>query len=252
MQLNEEMNATLNMTEMVERYAHSVYFYIRKLVIVHDEADKALFDFFKSLHRMPYTRPNESEPVAIYRLATESALDTLKENKIKYLLSFKSVESALADFLNTDPFFIANAEKTSALKQLIKRPEVERVAFLLSLMPQLTTQDIADIILEDVEKVGQRLNHVAALTPNLSIIDDMDCWFKTPKNYFEELPARIQYELDAYDKQSTENGMFSKLKPYLALVGIMLFFSLIAFFFATLKPVKSSAKPGTSIEAPKK
>lgn len=252
MQLNEEMNATLNMTEMVERYARPVYFYIRKLVIVHDEADKALFDFFKSLHTNPEILTNESEPVAIYRLATESALDTLKENKIKYLLSFKSVESALSDFLNTDPFFIANAEKTSALKQLIKRPEVERVAFLLSLMPKLTTQDIADIILEDVEKVDQRLNRLSTLITNRSIVDDMDCWFKTPKNYFEELPARIQYELDAYDKQSNKSEAFAKIKPYLALMGIMLLFSLIAFFFATLKPVKSNVKPGISIEAPKK
>jgi RNA polymerase sigma-70 factor, ECF subfamily len=132
---------------LVKKYQERLYWHIRKIVIKHDDADDIMQNtFIKIWKALPGFREESSLYTWIYRIATNEALNHLRQARHKYLLPLVNVENQLSNSLESEPYFNGNELQIKLQKAILGLPEKQRIVFNMRYFDEMPYEQIAQIL----------------------------------------------------------------------------------------------------------
>lgn len=147
---------------IVRKYQKPVYWHIRRLVIVHDDADDIVQEvFLKAWMALPGFRRASSLYTWLYRIATNEALTFLKKKKKRFFLPIHDVEKQLANALEADVWYEGDTMEKQIQKAILSLPEKQRVVFHLRYHDEMKYEDMAKILDTSVGALKASYHHAA-------------------------------------------------------------------------------------------
>lgn len=131
---------------LMTKYKEQVYWHIRRLVVVHDDAqDAAQETFIRVFKSIGQYRGEASLGTWIYRIATNEALRMLNQQRIKQALSLDDV-AVEAIQLSADNYVdYTDLEAIKLQRAIHSLPTKQQLAFNLRYYDELPYEDIAQI-----------------------------------------------------------------------------------------------------------
>lgn len=132
---------------MVRQYGEKLYWQVRRIVVVHEDADDVLQNaFLKSWNAIDTFHGDSKLFTWISRIAINEALDFLRRQKNRPTLSTDDVDKGLANQLMADRYF--DGDQTEALLQeaINTLPEVQRTVFMLRYYDEMKYSEISQIL----------------------------------------------------------------------------------------------------------
>jgi RNA polymerase sigma factor (sigma-70 family) len=132
---------------IVEKYKERLYWHIRKIVIIHDDADDVMQNTFIKVWKGLAEFREESQLFTwIYRIATNEALTHLKQKRNRYLIPIVDVEQNLSKVIDTDSWFNGDELQKKLQKAILSLPEKQRLVFNMKYFDELKYEEIAEIL----------------------------------------------------------------------------------------------------------
>ena len=131
---------------MVRCYSRPLYWKIRSIVLVHEDADDVLQNTWIKVWRNLDTFEGKSRlSTWIYRIAVNEALDLLRRQKVRPTQQGEEVQT-IADKLMDDPLF--DGEKTEALlrEAIATLPNVQRMVFNMKYYDNMKYNEMSEIL----------------------------------------------------------------------------------------------------------
>jgi len=157
--------------QLVRLYQRKVYMVVRKIVIVHEDADDITQDVFvKVWHNLEDFKGNSSLFTWLYRIAVNEALAHLRRKRNRFFLPIQDVEGELSTHLATASAsaYLDGDETALKLQQaLLKLPEKQRLVFNLKYFEDLTYEQISEITTTSVGALKASYHHAVKKLENL-------------------------------------------------------------------------------------
>lgn len=133
--------------EIVKIYSEKLYWHVRRFVCSHEDTDDLLQEIFvKIWAALPSFRREARLYTWLYRIATNETLNFLRKQKIRSALAFKSIDTALEDKIDEDPYFNGNEAQRVLLKAINRLPEKQRLVFVMRYYDDMKYSDISEIL----------------------------------------------------------------------------------------------------------
>ncbi len=147
---------------IVKKYQERLYWHIRKMIIVHDDADDLLQNTFLKVWKGLENFREESQLYTwLYRIATNEALSFLKEKRKKYFLPLVDVERELSSNLESDSYFDGDELQLRLQKAILKLPEKQRLVFNMRYFDEMTYEDMSKILDTSVGALKASYHHAS-------------------------------------------------------------------------------------------
>jgi RNA polymerase sigma-70 factor, ECF subfamily len=132
---------------LVEKYSQKLYWHIRRLVILHEDADDALQNTFINVWRNIGNFRNESSLYTwLYTIATNEALSLIYKRKRNASVSLDD----LGDFFVTSQegatWFDGDAAQLILQNAILQLPEKQRIVFNLKYFDEMTYEDMSKVL----------------------------------------------------------------------------------------------------------
>ena len=132
--------------ELVTIYQERVYWHVRKMVIVHDDADDVTQEVFIKVYKnLESFRETSQLFTWIYRIATNEAINHLKKKQRKHAQSLDDVKNELENHLSNGHHFTGDEIQLKLQKALLKLPEKQRLVFNMKYFDDLKYDQISEI-----------------------------------------------------------------------------------------------------------
>ncbi len=133
--------------EIVAAYSERLYWHVRRFVCSHEDTDDLIQEIFiKVWSALPSFRGDSRLFTWIYRIATNETLNWLHKQKIRSMLKFESLDTALADRIEDDPYLNGDEIQRTFLKAVAKLPEKQKAVFMMRYFDELSYEDISEIL----------------------------------------------------------------------------------------------------------
>lgn len=132
------------MDQLIERYQEPLYWYVRRMVVSHEDAQDVLQEtFIQIFNAIDTLRKSESEKAWVYRVATNEALQWLRR-KHEFVSLDSDDASVLLETLKSETY-IDNTDYLQVLFQeaILTLPTMQRAVFNLRYYEELAYEDIA-------------------------------------------------------------------------------------------------------------
>ena len=144
--LKDEKERAAAFSVIVNRYSQQIYWHIRRMVLSHEDTDDLVQNtFIKAWINIDKFRGDSQISTWLYRIAINETLNFLNKNR-NNTVSINSPEGAIADQLESDPFF--NGERADALfSEAVNRlPEKQRLAFNMKYFENMKYEEMSEIL----------------------------------------------------------------------------------------------------------
>lgn len=130
---------------VVTQYSPSLYALIRRMVLLHDDADDVLQDtFLKAWSNLDSFRFDSKLSTWLYRIAYNECLLFLRRQK--NTVSLDSDEAEGVELLMSDDYFDGDQTQLQLLQAVNQLPEKQRVIFNMKYFQEMKYEDISDIL----------------------------------------------------------------------------------------------------------
>ena len=145
---------------IVERYSVRLYWHIRRLVILHEDADDALQNtFINAWKGMGEFRNESSLYTWLYTIATNEALVLINKRKRNNAISLDDLESHFANSLEGSTWFDGDEAEVKLRNAIIKLPEKQRIVFNMKYYDELTYEEMSKILNTSVGALKASYHH---------------------------------------------------------------------------------------------
>ena len=132
---------------VVEKYSSRLYWHIRRLVILHEDADDALQNTFISAWKNMADFRNESSMYTwLYAIATNESLTLINKRKRNAAASLDDIGSYLAGSLEGSSWFDGDAAQIKLQNAILQLPEKQRIVFNLKYFDEMTYEDMSKVL----------------------------------------------------------------------------------------------------------
>jgi RNA polymerase sigma factor (sigma-70 family) len=132
---------------IVERYSRKLYWHIRRLVILHEDADDALQNTFVNAWRNLTKFRNESTLYTwLYTIATNEALTLINKRKRNNTLSLHDLESHLAQSAEGSTWFDGDEAQILLQNAILSLPEKQRIVFNLRYYDDMPYEEMSKVL----------------------------------------------------------------------------------------------------------
>ncbi len=129
---------------LIETYQKRVYGMVRKMLIIHEDADDVVQDtfikVFKNIHKFS---GNASLFTWIYRIAVNESLNFLEKKKKWSFFSIEDHNEVLNSYLDQSPLIDGDEIQKRLQKAILKLPEKQRLVFNLRYYEDLSYEEIS-------------------------------------------------------------------------------------------------------------
>lgn len=132
-------------TILIKKYQERIYWHIRRMVLVHEDADDIIQNtFIKAWKGLANFREDSNLYTWLYRIATNETITFINKNKNK-LVSPEDVYEVLKA-QEGDHYFTGNEIEIKLHQALNTLPEKQRLVFNMKYFDDMKYQEIADIL----------------------------------------------------------------------------------------------------------
>lgn len=132
---------------LVGKYSQKLYWHIRRLVILHDDADDALQNTFISIWRNAADfRGDSSLYTWLYKIATNEALTLLNRRKKTAYIPLDDLETLFASTPEGNSWFDGDEAQVKLQNAILQLPEKQRVVFNMKYFDDLTYEDMSKVL----------------------------------------------------------------------------------------------------------
>ncbi len=132
---------------VVERYSSRLYWHIRRLVIIHEDADDALQNTFINAWRSIGNFRNESSLYTwLYTIATNEALTLINKRKKNAAVSLDDLESHFVNSQEGSTWFDGDEAQAKLQNAILQLPEKQRIVFNLKYYDEMTYKDMSKVL----------------------------------------------------------------------------------------------------------
>ncbi|WP_194973137.1 RNA polymerase sigma factor [Aquiflexum lacus] len=152
---------------LVEIYQRRIYGVIRKMVLIHEDADDITQNtFVKAFKNINNFRGNSSLFTWLYRIATNESLNFLQKKKKRFFFSFDDHEAAMENYLDHSGLITGDEIEKKLQKALLKLPDKQRLVFNLRYFEDLGYEEISQITGTSVGALKASYHHAAKKIEN--------------------------------------------------------------------------------------
>lgn len=133
-------------SDVVKEYSEQLYWQIRRMVLIHDDANDILQNtFIKAWSNIESFRGESQISTWLYRIAINETI-TFINRKQPQQVSLESTEGSVAELLESDTYF--NGEHADAVlyEAVNSLPEKQRAIFNLKYFQDMKYEDISKIL----------------------------------------------------------------------------------------------------------
>ncbi|MDR3188877.1 MAG: sigma-70 family RNA polymerase sigma factor [Prevotellaceae bacterium] len=132
---------------LVERYGERLYWHIRKLVLLHDDADDVLQNtFVKAWENVAKFRGEAQLFTWLFRIATNEALTFLHHTRRLQRLSLGDARQLLDNLRATDAHFCATDAQQKLQAAILTLPEKQRMVFNMRYFDEMPYEQMSDLL----------------------------------------------------------------------------------------------------------
>jgi RNA polymerase sigma-70 factor (ECF subfamily) len=133
--------------KVVEKYSLRLYRHIRRLVILHEDADDALQNtFINAWRNINNFRDECSLYTWLYTIATNEALTLINKRKRNTTVSFNDLESHFANSHEGSTYFDGDDAQVKLQNAILQLPEKQRIVFNLKYYDDMTYKDMSIVL----------------------------------------------------------------------------------------------------------
>jgi RNA polymerase sigma-70 factor (ECF subfamily) len=136
----------LGFRELIETYQKRVYQVIRRMVLIHEDADDLTQNtFIKAYKALDRFEGNSSLFTWLYRIATNESLTFLEKKKKRYFFSLDDHQEKLESYIDHSSSLSGDEIQVKLQKSLLKLPDKQRLVFHLKYEEDLSYEEISKI-----------------------------------------------------------------------------------------------------------
>ena len=156
--LKDESTQKQAFEAIVSHYSEQLYWQIRRLVLSHDDANDLLQNtFFKAWVNIDYFRGDAKLSTWLYRIALNECLTFLNHQRAS--VSLDDPQAAIAQQLESDPFFSGDRAQLLLQKALQTLPEKQRMVFNLKYYQEMKYEEMSEIFGTSVGALKASYHH---------------------------------------------------------------------------------------------
>ncbi len=134
-------------TDLIKKYQERLYWHIRRMVVVHDDANDVMQNVFIRVWKgLENFREDAQLYTWLYRIATNECLTFLEQQKKKSSVSFDEVESGLSNKIVADKHFDASKLEWKLQLAIQQLPEKQRVVFTLRYYDEMPYEQMSRVL----------------------------------------------------------------------------------------------------------
>ncbi len=170
-QLHDASTKEAAFTRLVREYQEPLYWQIRRMVVVHDDADDVLQNtFIKAWSAIDSFRGESRLQTWLFRIAINEALNHL--SKKKQVLSLDQTDGSLADMLASDSYFDGDEVQRQFQTAINTLPEKQRLVFNLKYFDEMKYEDMSSLLGTSIGALKASYHH--AVRKISAFFDDND------------------------------------------------------------------------------
>ncbi len=145
---------------IVETYSSRLYWHIRRLVLLHEDADDALQNTFINAWRgIKEFKNNSSLYTWLYAIATNEALTIINKRKKTSTESLDDLESYFAASIEGSTWFDGDEAQVKLQNAVLLLPEKQRIVFNLKYFDDLSYEEMSRILDTSVGALKASYHH---------------------------------------------------------------------------------------------
>jgi RNA polymerase sigma factor (sigma-70 family) len=143
--LKTDMNRGFRL--LVETYSQKLYWHIRRMVILHEDADDALQNTFINVWKsIANFRSDSSLYTWLYTIATNEALTVINKRKRNAAVSIDDIGSYFANSMEGSTWFDGDGAQLKLQNAILQLPEKQRVVFNLRYFDEMTYEEMSKVL----------------------------------------------------------------------------------------------------------
>ena len=136
----------LGFRELIETYQKPIYQVIRRMVLIHEDADDLTqTTFIKAYKALDRFEGNSSLFTWLYRIATNESLTFLEKKKKRFFFSLEDHQEKLESYIDHSSSLSGDEIQLKLQKSLLKLPDKQRLVFHLKYEEDLSYEEISKI-----------------------------------------------------------------------------------------------------------
>lgn len=153
---------------IVERYSTRLYWHIRRLVILHEDADDALQNTFVNAWRnISNFRSESSVYTWLYAIATNEALSLISKRTRNSAVSLDDLGTWFADSKEGSTWFDGDQAQLKLQNAILKLPEKQRIVFNMKYFENMTYEDMSIVLNTSVGALKASYHHAVKKIENI-------------------------------------------------------------------------------------
>jgi RNA polymerase sigma-70 factor (ECF subfamily) len=163
-----ETNIDQGFRLVVEKYSRRLYWHIRRLVILHEDADDALQNtFINAWRNMSNFRSESSLYTWLYAIATNEALALIKKRARNSAISLDDLGSWFANSTEGSTWFDGDEAQLKLQNAILKLPEKQRIVFNLRYFDEMTYEDMSIVLKTSAGALKASYHHAVKKIENI-------------------------------------------------------------------------------------
>jgi len=132
---------------MVETYSQKLYWHIRRLVILHEDADDALQNTFINVWKSIGNFRSESSLYTwLFTIATNEALTLINKRKRNASVSIDDLNGYFESSQEGSTWFDGDEAQLKLQNAILKLPEKQRIVFNLKYFDEMTYEEMSKVL----------------------------------------------------------------------------------------------------------
>ena len=133
--------------QVVREYGEQLYWQIRRMVLIHEDADDVLQNvFIKAWSHLDDFNQESRLSTWLYRIAVNGSLDFLRKQKDSSMIHTDDVESGVANMLVADNYFDGDETEAMLQEAISQLPDVQRTVFTLRYYDDMKYSEMSRIL----------------------------------------------------------------------------------------------------------
>ncbi|MBN1387728.1 MAG: RNA polymerase sigma factor [Bacteroidales bacterium] len=145
---------------LFDKYHERIYFHIRRIVILHHDADDAFQNtFMKIWNNLNKFRKESSLYTWLYRIASNEAIAMLKKRKSDTGLSLESLSDFFKSSEEGDKWFDGDEAERKLRDAILKLPDKQKLVFNLKYYEDMRYEDMSKVLNTSVGALKASYHH---------------------------------------------------------------------------------------------
>ncbi|MCD6544551.1 MAG: RNA polymerase sigma factor [Flavobacteriaceae bacterium] len=141
-------------------YKERLYWHIRKIVLIHDDADDVLQNtFIKIFNNISKFKGDSKLYSWMYRIATNESLTHLKKKASLHKINNETLQNQLVEKLEADVYFDGDEIQLKLQKALATLPQKQRLVFNMKYFDHMKYDDISEVLETSVGALKASYHH---------------------------------------------------------------------------------------------